>query len=630
MKRKNGFTLIELLAVVIIIAIISLIVTPIITGTIKTSKDDLYETQIENIKSAAKTFMVDLDLEKDTTLNLTLEDLKKSGFLKKDIKNPKTGEYFANCTTVNVTRSNDTYNYEVIVSEDNNCSYDSEITMILLGYSNVQILKGNKYNDAGILLRTDKGKLLPLDKVEIEITKDLNSNVEKINGSYNNLSSLIDTTDYYKYEIIYKYTYNGETISKIRTVEIIEDTNLECMILPTTSINENGWITGERKAKILSINTDKNVQYSLSEINEKNYNSNQIYEVPNDGVVTLYGYIKDEYGNEASCSNILKYEVANPSCSINLTGTKGTDDWFGSNVTATLSITPISSIKGKDITTDSEKSYNNNSVITLSGINTVYGYIKDEAGKEVMCQEVVKIDKVKPTVKDLTGLSASQSGNTTTKITLTATASDRGSGIYDYKFYKISDSTETYLGNVVTTSESTTYDVTSPAKNDSYKVIVTDKAGNTSEKKLEAKCSTYYGTCSNGYKWVTVSCTTGYTYKYSSTDGCTTTTTTNTNDPGSSSGGGGVSCKTVSSSSNSTSPWCTTSCDTSCKDLSEAKDRSECRSSCYSSCPTVTVNCQTKVCDDGSSYSLGCTNGGTIVDDATSDAGASADDETLP
>lgn len=58
MKRK-GFTLVELLAVIIVIAIISLIIFPVVTKQISKSKQDLYNVQIENIIKAAKDMVLD-------------------------------------------------------------------------------------------------------------------------------------------------------------------------------------------------------------------------------------------------------------------------------------------------------------------------------------------------------------------------------------------------------------------------------------------------------------------------------------------------------------------------------------------------------------------------------------------
>ena len=52
--RKNGFTLIELLAVIVILAIIALIATPIILGIINDAKRESQERSVELYASAVK------------------------------------------------------------------------------------------------------------------------------------------------------------------------------------------------------------------------------------------------------------------------------------------------------------------------------------------------------------------------------------------------------------------------------------------------------------------------------------------------------------------------------------------------------------------------------------------------
>ena len=52
--KKRGFTLVELIAVIALLGIIGLIAIPVVEGIVKRSKDRIYNTQLEEIKSAAK------------------------------------------------------------------------------------------------------------------------------------------------------------------------------------------------------------------------------------------------------------------------------------------------------------------------------------------------------------------------------------------------------------------------------------------------------------------------------------------------------------------------------------------------------------------------------------------------
>ena len=58
--NKKGFTLIELIAVIVILALISLIVFPAVNSMIKNSKEKAYNVQIDEIIDAAKNYLSDL------------------------------------------------------------------------------------------------------------------------------------------------------------------------------------------------------------------------------------------------------------------------------------------------------------------------------------------------------------------------------------------------------------------------------------------------------------------------------------------------------------------------------------------------------------------------------------------
>ena len=109
--RKNGFTLIELLAVIVILAIIALIATPIILGIINDAREkanersvELYASAVRNAiaayqltgTNAPKTF-ADLDIQNDGDVLCATEELYEDGSF-----------YIADCT-VNGTEVEYTY-----------------------------------------------------------------------------------------------------------------------------------------------------------------------------------------------------------------------------------------------------------------------------------------------------------------------------------------------------------------------------------------------------------------------------------------------------------------------------------------------------------------------------------------
>lgn len=121
--KRNGFTLIEVLAVIIILGVVGLIVMPVVTNSLKESKDDLYEVQISNIREASKTWAADniytLPTEINGSVIVTLETLQSEGYIDEGIKNPKTDELFNNTETcVKVSYNGKKYTYTVLLTAD--------------------------------------------------------------------------------------------------------------------------------------------------------------------------------------------------------------------------------------------------------------------------------------------------------------------------------------------------------------------------------------------------------------------------------------------------------------------------------------------------------------------------------
>ena len=97
MNRK-GFTLIELLMVIVIIAILSAIMIPNIIVIINKNNENSIKSLENDIISSAKTYVNDnkynlsINCPNDNQKEITLLELKELGYIKGDIKDPKTKE----------------------------------------------------------------------------------------------------------------------------------------------------------------------------------------------------------------------------------------------------------------------------------------------------------------------------------------------------------------------------------------------------------------------------------------------------------------------------------------------------------------------------------------------------------
>lgn len=116
--NKKGLTLIELITVLVVISIIALITIPIITKTMNKSKEQTNLLEESSITEAAKSYVVKnigitlfLDTENEKEI-ITLKVLSDEGYLKGNLKNPKTNkDYDLEKSTIIVTRKQNNYSY---------------------------------------------------------------------------------------------------------------------------------------------------------------------------------------------------------------------------------------------------------------------------------------------------------------------------------------------------------------------------------------------------------------------------------------------------------------------------------------------------------------------------------------
>lgn len=116
--KSKGFTLAELLGIIVILAVIALIATVSITNSMKSSKERLYQIQIDNIIEGAKMWanenVFNLPENDGDEVFLTLAQLKQAGFVDNDITNPRTNELFSDSLQVKITKIDCNYNYEIV------------------------------------------------------------------------------------------------------------------------------------------------------------------------------------------------------------------------------------------------------------------------------------------------------------------------------------------------------------------------------------------------------------------------------------------------------------------------------------------------------------------------------------
>ena len=117
--NNKGFTLVELIAIIGLLAIIVLISIPSFTNQIEWSRKNNYDNFISDLCLAAESYVnhsgeVSNFSNAGDTITINIEDLKSNGYIKSNLKNPKTNEVLSSSDILTVTITEDlTYSCEL-------------------------------------------------------------------------------------------------------------------------------------------------------------------------------------------------------------------------------------------------------------------------------------------------------------------------------------------------------------------------------------------------------------------------------------------------------------------------------------------------------------------------------------
>ena len=236
-KRKKGFTLIELIAVLVIMAILALIVTPLVMSIIRKAKISADKRSIDaygrSIELAIAGYLLDNGDFPTSIDQLTIEYSGDEVVCSTTQLNNGSSVYLAGCTVAG--RSVD-YSYgKNDSSSSKTYSIGDEIT-----YNNVDyyVIKNSSASDANVTLL----KAEPLKYTEIyNIALNLNISVTE-DGDYGKIQ-YGETSDYqtsYVKSILDNWIANDNNITEVRLItldEIIDNFGYElAYVNPTTNL----------------------------------------------------------------------------------------------------------------------------------------------------------------------------------------------------------------------------------------------------------------------------------------------------------------------------------------------------------------------------------------------------------
>lgn len=191
------------------------------------SKESLYETQIENIITGARNWATKnvsiLPEEEGELITITLGQLKNSGDVVVDIRDPRTKELFPNDMEITITRHLSNYVYNVDV-ETGGRNIGLDVPYLILKGETLKTVEINSnYEEEGVIALGLNGNDIT-SEIVITITKE------------GDIVSSIDTSDFYEYKVHYSVEDEGIENSIIRTVKIVDTTPPELTLPPDSSM----------------------------------------------------------------------------------------------------------------------------------------------------------------------------------------------------------------------------------------------------------------------------------------------------------------------------------------------------------------------------------------------------------
>lgn len=174
---------------------------------------------------------------------------------------------------------------------------------------------------------------------------------------------------------------------------------------PTCTINVIGGTKGNNDWYISDVKLQLTAQDNLSGIAEFGLSTNSNYDFNGNNTAilnfdtagtTYYGYVKDNAGNVGSCNITLKRVTTPPTCNLNVSGTKGNNNWYRSNVNIAMNTSGFA-INGTKISSPNGSVNGNNYTLTYDVNNTtITGEVTNEAGLAGRCSATVKRDTTAP------------------------------------------------------------------------------------------------------------------------------------------------------------------------------------------------------------------------------------------
>ena len=537
-NNKKGFTLVEIIGVVAILGIVAVIGLVSVNSIIQKGKNEHYKTAEKNLKVTAESYAQSnrdyLPKNVGEMKKVTLRTLVDDNYME-----PIKDYHDKNCdldkSYVKIYKYSKT-NYSYLayldcpdyknIEENNSLKPVISIEMtpdtdnVKNTNAKINIKDNNKLLSYSITIYKYDEEIYTTGNIETNYDIEINKTIDISKHTPGKLKTVVKATNIY-----------GNTSTAAETVTYKDKKAPKCIIKNEDTTRTNAdWITTNRKITVGCSDGEDGSGCEREEYT-KTFKTDMKY-----GYIT----IKDKAGNETECRVDVFIDKTKPSCSINDSGTKGTNNWYITNATMTLTENDeMSGIKNRSLQkTPTLGTYNGKSTDTQTEVTSQvwYGFIQDYAGNTANCvSKAVKVDTTAPTAP--TGGTIIASGSSKdAELGAVGNSYDATSGVKEYR-YQVIQNDATWPANnsknfttsrAFTRSCGTSYYGYAIAIDNAGNISAVHKIGSTSDGKNEysawGECS---AKCNGGTQTRTNSCalvTTGLSQTCNEMDCCSKTT----------------------------------------------------------------------------------------------------------
>ena len=410
MNKENGFTLIELLAVIILVAIISLIATPTVINVINAAKDKSDLESVHGMVDSARLYYSESMLDSNKKTNIeNLNDIYNDVSL---LNKPDNGKLYINekgLIALSVVIRNKCYTKQfsgnIQISEDTtNCTLGYvgiDTTAPTVSFSFLDgIFNGNGWakNNFNVDITISDNESGPSSYKYCIDTKDCEPTIEVNNIT--GFSEINTESETNKVCVIGIDNYGNESSIICSDNYKLDKTN------PTISVNN----ISINKNTTLDLNSDVTTNDNLSGADNYTYNPTSI-DTSVAGTKTVTYTVTDLAGNSASIDRTVTVITDKPSIAYSTLTSPNGNGWFNSDfyvkaIATSDSTTNINNIlwcsSTSDCTPSSSVSDNNVTayITNNSSTNKMCVQAIDTTGNtsDVICSSNYKKDSVTPTL----------------------------------------------------------------------------------------------------------------------------------------------------------------------------------------------------------------------------------------